>query len=245
MKKEQIGNATLYLGDCMELMASLPDKSIDLAIVDPPYGIGMDGKFGSGGKNVSGLGKKNPDWIAKQWKAFNDIAPSVEYFNELFRVSKDQIIWGANNFISRMPIDSVCWIVWDKCKPEGISFSDCELAWTSFNTKISKFTFLWNGCFQGKSELGKGHIFCGPRYIEKRIHPTQKPVALYKWLLSRYAKRGDKILDTHLGSGSIAVACNELGFDLTASEIDEDYFNAACKRIKEESKQGDLFRGAA
>lgn len=186
--------------DCMEGMKQYPDKFFELAIVDPPYGIGMDGN-----NNWSGSKHKVKDWD-------ND-APSVEYFNELFRVSKNQIIWGCNHFISRMPYNSKCWIVWDK-KNDGFSFADAELAWTSFPSAVRFFRY-----HRGEQ-------------TDNRIHPTQKPVKLYKWLLTNYAKPGDKILDTHLGSGSIALACHELKYDLVGYEIDRDYFEAASKRLK-------------
>jgi site-specific DNA-methyltransferase (adenine-specific) len=204
----------------MDLMSQYPDKHFDLAIVDPPYGIGMDGGK-IGGDNLGRV----TEYQKKHWDM---VAPDKKYFDELFRISKNQIIFGANHFISRIPFDSPCWIVWDKDNSGG--FADCELAWTNFNTAVRKYTFRWNGMLQGNM-----------KHKETRIHPTQKPVALYKWLLSKYAKQGDKILDTHLGSGSIAVACNEMGFDLYASEIDSDYYNAAVSRIREANKQGFLF----
>ena len=222
MRREVIGNATLYNCDCMELMATLPDKSVDLVIVDVPYGIGESGQ------NNNSRGKLA---IAKDYKPFfgNDKkSPDIGYFQELMRVSKNQIIWGANHFISKLPIDSPCWIVWDKDNGET-DFADCELAWTSFKTAVRKYAFKWQGMLQGNM-----------KDKEIRIHPTQKPVALYKWLLSKYAKPGEKILDTHFGSGSIAVACNDMGFELVASEIDADYFEAACKRIKTAAAHGTL-----
>ena len=189
--------------DCMDLMARYPDKYFALSIVDPPYGIGEDGS-----KSQSRL-RSNSKWknpkpskytINKGW----DVKPTDLYFKELSRVSKNQIIWGANYFGSMPP--SSCWIVWDK-KNGDSDFSDCELAYTSFNSGVRKFEWLWNG-FQKQQP-------------EARIHPTQKPVALYKWLLHNYAKPGDKILDTHLGSGSIAIACHDYGYDLTACELDK------------------------
>jgi site-specific DNA-methyltransferase (adenine-specific) len=209
MKKEVIGNATLYLGDCIDLMKQFPDKHFDLAIVDPPYGLKVfTKKNGGNSKKIKCFGKKTDKW--------NNTKPDKNYFQELFRVSKYQIIWGRNNFT--LP-ESEYFIVWDK--GEGFpSFAQCELAWTSCHIPAKIFRHRW----RGNSRDSERNI--------KRIHPTQKPVALYKWLLSKYAKPGDKILDTHLGSGSIAIACNELGFNLTAIEIDEDYFNAACKRIQ-------------
>jgi site-specific DNA-methyltransferase (adenine-specific) len=214
MKKEVIGNATLYLGDCMDLMKQFPDKHFDLAIVDPPYGLGI---FRSKNHIRGHLAN------ARNYKPFyggDKKSPDRAYFIELQRVSKYQIIWGANHFISKLAIDSPCWIVWDK-QNGAFSSADCELAWSNFKRAVRIFTFRWHGMLQGDM-----------KNKEARIHPTQKPVTLYKWLLSKYAKQGWKILDTHFGSGSIAVACNELGFNLTASEIDEDYFNAACKRIQ-------------
>ena len=219
MKKEQIGYSTLYLCDCMDLMATLPDKSIDLCICDPPY----DTKNASGRKIRQAIGGRFDRYKTNAEKWNN--APTEDYFKELFRVSKKQIICGGNNFI--LPLTGG-WIVWEKCVTMP-NFSKCELLWTSFLGHIEMVKMPWSG-FIG---LGK----------TVRIHPTQKPVALYKYLL-QYAKQGDKILDTHFGSGSIAVACNEMGYELTASEINEEYFNASLKRIKEANRQGDLFREA-
>jgi site-specific DNA-methyltransferase (adenine-specific) len=165
--------------DCMEYMATVPDKYFDLAIVDPPYGIGMDGN-----NNWSGSKHEVKDWD-------ND-APSIEYFNELMRISKNQIVWGANHFISRMPFDSKCWLIWDK-KNDGFSFADGEMAWTSFDTAVRFFRY-----HRGQQ-------------TDKRIHPTQKPVALYNWLLTNYAKKGQKVFDSHLGSASSAIAAHYFG----------------------------------
>jgi site-specific DNA-methyltransferase (adenine-specific) len=193
----------------MELMARYPDNYFDLAIVDPPYGIGMDGK-----NNWSGSKHE-----VKKW---DNEPPSLEYFSELLRVSKNQIIWGANHFISRIPKDSKCWLIWDK-KNDGFSFADAELAWTSFNTAVRFFRY-----HRGQQ-------------TDKRIHPTQKPVKLYEWLLMNYAKENDKILDTHLGSGSIAIACHNLKFDLTACELDKDYYEASLKRLHSHQSQLTMF----
>ena len=207
----------------MALMARYPDKYFDLAIVDPPYGIGEDGS-----RNKS----RGKFAISKNYKSFagNDLnAPEKEYFNELKRISKNQIIWGANHFISKIPFDSSCWIVWDKDNGET-DFADCELAYTSFKTAVRRFKFKWQGMLQENM-----------KNKELRIHPTQKPVALYKWLLDKYAKPGDKILDTHLGSGSIAIACHDYGYDLTACELDIEYFNKAMDRINNHTKQQKLF----
>ena len=195
--------------DCMEYMKTLPDKAFDLAIVDPPYGLGMDGgKIGGDNKG------RATDYIKKSW----DIkAPENEYFKELMRVSTNQIVFGANHFISHIPLDSPCWIVWDKDNTGN--FADCELAWTSFETAVRMFRYRWNGMLQ---ENMKNKEF--------RIHPTQKPVKLYEWLLKNYAKPGDRILDTHLGSGSSRIAAYEMGFDFVGCEIDKDYFEAQEKR---------------
>ena len=206
----------------MDLMRGYPDKHFDLAIVDPPYGIGESGSTNhTRGKLAT----------AKNYKAFaggDESAPDAEYFTELLRISQNQIIWGANHFISRLPLDSSCWIVWDKLNGES-DFADCELAWASFKTSVRRFTFRWAGMLQGNMSKK-----------EDRIHPTQKPVALYSWLLTKYAKPGQTILDTHLGSGSIAIACHRAGFSLTASEIDPDYFKAAVERIEREMAQATL-----
>lgn len=219
----------------MELMARYPDKYFELAIVDPPYGIGEDGsKNHSRSIPTSFNGKKKQEIVvSKNYKPFSgyDKKPmSKDFFNELTRVSQNQIIWGANHFIQNIPnANSSCWIVWDKDNG-GNDFADCELAYTSFKSAVRKFKYRWNGLLQ---EDMKNKEF--------RIHPTQKPVALYKWLLTKYANQGDKILDTHLGSGSIAIACHDLGFELTGCELDTDYFNAAVKRINNHTAQLGLF----
>jgi site-specific DNA-methyltransferase (adenine-specific) len=208
----------------MEYMKSLSDNAFELAIVDPPYGIGESGKTN---KSRGGLA------VAKDYKPFagNDIdAPPPEYFIELKRVSKNQIIWGANHFIERIPAaSSPCWIVWDKLNGET-DFADCELAWSSFRTAVRRFSFQWHGMWQGDM-----------KNKENRIHPTQKPVKLYQWLLSKYAKEGDRILDTHLGSGSSAIAAHYGGFDFVGCELDADYYNAAVKRFENETAQASMF----
>jgi site-specific DNA-methyltransferase (adenine-specific) len=204
-------------------MKQMPDKYFELAIVDPPYGIGE-----SGSKNHS-RGKLAK---AKKYKDFygNDLLPpDEEYFNQLFRISKHQIIWGANHFIDKFAKGSSCWIVWDKDNG-GSDFADCELAWTSFNTAVRKFKYKWNGMLQ---ENMKNKEF--------RIHSTQKPVALYEWLLNNYAKKGDKILDTHLGSASSIIACKKLGFEYMGFEIDKYYFDKASERIAKFESQTNLF----
>lgn len=207
--------------DNMELMAEFEDNHFDLAIVDPPYGIGE-------GKKSRGMGTcaMAGDYKIKDW---DKSPPSEDYFKELIRVSKNQIIWGANHFISRIPYDSSCWIVWDKDNGSS-DFADAELAWTSFRTAVRIIKYRWVGMLQQNM-----------KNKETRIHPTQKPAGLYKWILQNYAKEGDKILDTHLGSGSIACACHELHFDLTGCELDQEYYNAMLKRLDEHTAQQSLF----
>ena len=207
----------------MELMARYPDKHFDLAIVDPPYGIGEDG----GDKQRNFRSKKCPKGTNKHYtkKNWDNSKPNADYFIELKRVSKNQIIWGGNYFVDYLD-SSMGWIFWDKKNGES-DFSDGELAYTSFNKGLRKFEWLWAG-FQKQRP-------------ETRIHPTQKPVALYKWILDKYAKQGDKILDTHLGSGSIAIACHDYGFDLTACELDKEYFDKAMERINNHTAQTKLF----
>ena len=218
---------TITNEDCMDLLRRTPDKYYSLALVDPPYGINAcENLAKNNGKKYGGktLARRNT-YKSKDW---DTSSPNVEYFNELIRVSKNQIIWGANHFISKIPYNSSCWIVWDK-KTNG-AFADCELAYTSFNTAVRKFEYTWNGMLQGDM-----------KNKEERIHPTQKPVALYKWILDKYAKEGDKILDTHLGSGSIAIAAHDYGFELTCCELDVDYYNKAVERIKNHVSQLKLF----
>ena len=201
--------------DCMDLMRETPDKAFDLAIVDPPYGI-------SCGDNKSGMGRRKGDAKATykmgDWDA---VPPPQEYFEELRRVSKNQIIWGVNHYISRMPWNSPCWIVWDKKFSNDVSFAAVEMAWTSFDRTAKRFE-------------------CTPLQAG-RIHPTQKPVELYAWLLANFAEPGQRILDTHLGSGSHAIAAHYFGAHLTACEIDTDYYAAAMARIKRETAQTTLF----
>lgn len=192
--------------DCIEHMKTIPDKHYDLAIVDPPYGIDINMNMG----RRQGMGVKHK---VKKW---DNTSPEAEYFTELFRISKNQIIWGGNYFYLK-PCRG--FIVWDKLTTEDLSFSMCEFAWSSFDM-VSKILRL-------------------PIQTENndRIHPTQKPIKLYKWLLKNYAKEGDKIFDSHGGSGSIMIACDEMGFDLDWCELDKDYFDAAVKRFNDYKKQ--------
>lgn len=208
--------------DCMELMSRYPDKHFDLAVVDVPYGIGESSNDNASRSCLA----QSKNYGKKDW---DKQPPAEAYFKELMRVSKNQIVFGANHFISRIPFDSSCWIVWDKDNGDN-DFADCELAWTSFKTAVRKVKYKWHGMLQQNM-----------KDKEIRIHPTQKPVKLYQWILETYAKPTDKILDTHLGSGSIAIACHYGGFDLTASEIDTEYFQATMKRIQQETAQTSLF----
>lgn len=206
--------------DCMEYMATLEDNAFDLAIVDPPYGL----------SEHSGRPSRNRfssvEYLEKKW---DKAPPSSEYFKEMMRVSKNQIVWGANHFIQNMASGSPCWIVWDKENGESY-FADCELAWTSFQTAVRQFRYRWAGMLQGDM-----------KNKETRIHATQKPIALYKWLLKNYAKPGQRILDTHLGSGSSAIAAHYFGCDFVGCELDKDYFDAASARFKKETRQIDMF----
>jgi site-specific DNA-methyltransferase (adenine-specific) len=197
----------LYNMDCMEGMKQFPDKYFELAIVDPPYGISITDSGRLGKYNVNG----------NRW---DDNIPTDDYFNELFRVSENQIIWGGNYF----PLPPTRgFIIWDKKQPEGVSFASCEFAWSSFDRSAKTFYF-------------------SPMQDKYRFHPTQKPVALYKWLLKNYAKQGDKILDTHVGSASSLIACYQMNFDFIGFEIDKDYYEKALKRMADEMAQISIFK---
>ena len=216
-----VPSSEVYLEDCVKALKRFNDKHFDLAIVDPPYGINV-AKTGKVGGNNAGKAK---DYGAKEW---DKQPPNDEYFRQLFRVSKNQIVWGANHFISKMPFDSSCWLVWDK--DNSGNFADCELAWTSFDTAVRKFQWRWNGMLQQNM-----------KDKELRIHPTQKPVALYDWILQNYAKEGDLILDTHLGSGSSRIAAYKGGFNFVGFEIDADYYEKSKKRFNDFKSQLRLF----
>lgn len=227
--------------DCMEYMAKQPDKAFDLAIVDPPYGInapnmsmGQNKNRADGwarddstavklrkGRLNAGVGKLKDRILNKSSIGWDNAVPSPEYFAELFRISKNQIIFGGNYF--NLP-PSRCVICWDKCQPWE-NFSQWEMAWTSFDKPASLFSY---------SNTGGANS-------DKKIHPTQKPVELYEWLLAKYAKPGQRILDTHLGSGSSAIAAHNLGFDFVGMELDQDYYAAACKRFEQHKAQCLLF----
>ncbi len=209
-----------YNMDCMEYMRQFPDKHFQLSIVDPPYGIGIDVAMNANkGKQGFKLYKET-NW--------DSAIPTAEYWNELFRVSKNQIVWGGNYFIEQINKNSQGWIVWNKVQRE-FTMSDAELAWTSFDKTIRVFDLSRGGAMGDHNKYGE------------KMHPTQKPVALYKWLLSNYAKPGDKILDTHLGSGSSRIAAYDLGFDFYATELDKDYFDAQEKRFQNFKSQLKLF----
>lgn len=204
-------------------LPSFPDKFFDLAVVDPPYGIGEGNKKnqtrGGYAKFGNGSGKK---WIKPTnfgGMEFDHKPPDRQYFRELIRVSKNQIVWGANHFISLIPYDSPCWIVWDKANGY-CDQADCELAWTSFKSAVRKAKFKWHGLLQQDM-----------KHKERRIHPTQKPILLYRWLLNNYAKPGDLILDTHVGSASSLIACEQMGFNYVGFELDPEYYAAAKNRM--------------
>ena len=216
-------NLNLKCCDCMELMAKYPDNHFDLAIVDPPYGIDADKKHR---RFVKKLQSKKSAGLSKDYgnQMWDSAIPNDEYFAELKRVSKRQIVWGANFFNLQGGM-----LYWHK-RVAMPSFSQGELAWLSWLNKIDFVDIAWNGMLQNDM-----------KNKEVRIHPTQKPVQLYSWILQNYAKEGDKILDTHLGSGSIAIACHDLKYDLTGCEIDKDYFSSMLERVKIHQSQLSLF----
>ena len=213
-----LGNIKLYNADCMEVMKTFKDKQFSLAIIDPPYGIGVDGQ-----KQSINLNNPKANRKAHDFKGWDNEIPTAEYFAELERVSKNQIIWGANYFVEHLHKGTKGWVVWYKGQ-EGLTMSDAELAYSSFDcatrvVKINRVELLKDGT----------------------IHPTQKPIKLYKWLLQNYAKEGDTILDTHFGSLSIGIACHDMKFDLTAIELDKDYYEQAKQRLISHQRQLTLF----
>ena len=218
MKLEKLYNINLYQGDCMDLMKQYPDKYFDLAIVDPPYGLDF-GTYNRTNKTATGERVKANKYHCSDW---DKNTPHQSYFTELQRISKNQIIWGGNYF--NLP-PSRCFIFWYKHQPVN-NFSDGEFAWTSFNKPAKCFDYPYYGNINSEKD---------------RIHPTQKPVQLYKWLLQKYAKEGDKILDTHFGSLSIGIACHDLHFELTASELDKEYYELGKNRLMWHQKQLNLF----
>lgn len=202
---DELGKIKLYNADCMEVMAKYPDKYFDLAVVDPPYGIGIS---------------KNPVRQMHKRKEWDKEIPQDKYFDELFRISNNQIIWGGNYFIDYLS-NTQCFLIWDKVQPMNFSLAMCEFAWTSFKKPAKKFTL---------SVLQE----------HNKIHPTQKPIKLYEWIFKNYANKTDKVLDTHLGSGSSAIAAYNYGVDFTGIEIDEEYYTAAKKRIIQRQSELDL-----
>lgn len=211
--------------DCMEYMRDIADGFFDLAIVDPPYFSGPE-RRGFYGKKESSIGVRRVNYdISKEWTV-----PDKKYFHELKRVSRHYIVWGCNYYDFHFDPGR---IVWDKCN-QGSSFSDCEIAATDLIDSVRLFPFMWNGMLQGKS-ISEGRVMQGNKALnEVRIHPTQKPVALYVWLLQKFARQGWKILDTHLGSGSSRIAAYRLGFDFYGCEIDKKYFDAQNRRFEQE-----------
>lgn len=221
----------LFKGDCLEIMKGFSDNAFDLAIVDPPYFSGPERRQFYG-RRISSIGVRRVYEKTDTWQV-----PTAEYFDELQRVARYYIVWGCNYYDY---IFAKGRIVWDKCNPSS-SFSDCEIAATNLFNSVRLFPYMWNGMLQGKS-ITEGRIMQGNKKLnEKRIHPTQKPVALYVWLLLNFAKEGWTILDTHLGSGSSAVAAHRLGFDFTGIEINSTYYDKAKTRLIEEQKQLTLF----
>ena len=221
----------IYNQDCMEAMKEMTDNQFDLAIVDPPYGIGADvaqNKAAENRKKAKGKNKSGRGWKEYKKTNWDNAIPTNEFFIELLRVSKKQIIWGGNYFPYLWQFSN-SFIIWNKEQRE-FSLADGELAWYSKTNKAMRiFDFSRGGALANNKNNGG------------RLHPTQKPVKLYEWLLMKYAKEGDTILDTHLGSGSIAIACHNLGFELTGYEIDKEYFEAAKKRIEQHKQQGRLW----
>jgi len=232
----------LFNEDCMVVMSRYPDNAFDLAVVDPPYGIGASKPTNKQGYVLQSNGTKTflPDagYKHKEWD--NEI-PNDDYFKELIRVSKNQIIWGYNYYKLSLGAGR---IIWDKVN-DHMDQNDCEIAFYSGNKRQDIVRYMWAGFCQGAmagKDLKNSKLQIGDkRKNEKRIHPTQKPIKLYEWLLSNYAKPGDRILDTHLGSGSSAIAAHYGGFEFVGCELDEDYFKAAQERIKRETAQLAMF----
>ena len=222
--------------DCMEGMKQYPDKYFDIAIVDPPYGGVTQGGYMRNNKSCARLAKER-DYNTELW---NQSKPGADYFHELFRVSKNQIIWGGNYFVEEIQRNSQCWLVWDKCHPAGVGFADVELAWTSYDRASRIFRFLWNGMLQGQPGAGE-KMQGNKKKNEPKIHPTQKPVSLYTWILHLFAEPGMKLLDTHLGSGSSRIAAFDVNLDFVGFEISKTYFELQEERFARHARQLNIF----
>lgn len=222
-----MASSVAYNMDCMDAMRAMPDGAFDLAVVDPPYFLGPE-RRGYYGSRVSKIGVRRDYPVSPAWKI-----PGQAYFDELRRIAKRYIVWGCNYFDYVFASGR---IVWDKCNGNS-SFSDCEIAATNCHDSVRLFRYMWNGMLQGKS-IAEGFVQQGNKALnEQRIHPTQKPVALYAWIFSRYAKPGDRVLDTHLGSGSSRIAALNAGLDFVGIELDKTYFDLEEKRFSEYSAQ--------
>ena len=226
---------TITNEDNIKLMSRYEDNYFDLAIVDPPYGIGLG--FSKSKKVKNGTTTKG-----HKQKKWNNFSPNKKYFDEVLRVSRKHIIWGCNYYSTNLHLFGFGRIIHNKMVTPFLksTYSHADIAATNCQNRITMFNFQWSGNVQG----GKMNIKMENDYgigIEKRIHPTQKPVKLYEWLLMNYAKEGNKILDTHLGSGSIAIACHNLKYDLTACELDTEYYDSAIKRIEQHKQQIRMF----
>lgn len=217
---QKIGNATIMHADCMDYMRTVPDKFFDLAVTDPPYFDGPQKPgYYAGTKQSADVGEYKD--LSKSWEV-----PGKDYFDQVVRVSKNQIIWGINYYDFAAPGGRIVWVK----GAQGSTFSMAEIAYQSFYNRVDLFNYLWSGFWQEKG-----------MQKEARIHPTQKPVRLYEWILSNYAKPGQKIFDSHMGSGSSAIACNNMNYEMVGCELDIDYYHAACARIAEYAKQERLF----
>lgn len=216
--------------DNLEFMRNCLDNQFDLSIVDPPYGIGADkaqNKAAQQRLNAKGTSKAGRHWKMYKQTNWDDAIPTKEYFDELFRISKNQIIWGGNYFTEYLP-PTMGWLIWNKMQ-RNFSLADGEMAWSSFNKAMRIFDFSRGAALADNNNRGG------------RFHPTQKPVQLYKWILDKYANKGDKILDTHLGSGGIAIACHDYDFEMVGLEIDKDYYTMALRRLDDHRAQLKMF----
>ena len=212
--------------DCKKFIRTIPDKHYDITFIDPPYGLNMT-KMRLGKGNSKALAPSTQYVETEHW---DNKAPSKQFFKELIRISKNQIIFGANHFIQNIPnANAKCWLVWDKAVPDGMSYAQAELAWTSFDKTVKKFNIAWNGFRQQNM-----------RNREQRIHPTQKPVMLYQAILNMFANPGDIIFDGFVGSGSIRIACHKLGYDFEGCEINKSYYDLQEQRYNDFLQQGIL-----